>query len=125
MDPYSVQNAGWNAADSAALRIRQSITIPNIRVFSIGLGNSGGVPADFLERVANDVRASNFDGTYPTGNLCVLRAHFVRYQRRAFASVAAFGDPASGKIDRLKLNGLRVGALTTEGRPSRAACLMS
>jgi hypothetical protein len=67
VDPYSVQNAGWNAADSAALRIRQSITIPNIRVFSIGLGNSGGVPADFLERVANDVRASNFDGTYPTG----------------------------------------------------------
>jgi len=67
VDPYSVQNAGWNAADSAALRIRQSITIPNIRVFSIGLGNSGGVPADFLERVANDVRATNFDGTYPTG----------------------------------------------------------
>ena len=65
--PMSVQNAGWNAADSAALRIRQSTTIPNIRIFSIGLGNSGGVPADFLERVANDPRGSNFDSNYPAG----------------------------------------------------------
>ena len=65
--PMSVQNAGWNAADNAALRIRQSTTIPNIRIFSIGLGNSGGVPADFLERTANDPRASNFDSNYPAG----------------------------------------------------------
>jgi Flp pilus assembly protein TadG len=67
VDPNSVQNAGWNAADSAGLRIRQNVTIPNIRVFTIGLGNSGGVPADFLERVANDPRASNFDSSYPAG----------------------------------------------------------
>ncbi len=67
VDPNSVQDAGWNAADSAGLRIRQNITIPNIRVFSIGLGNSGGVPADFLERVANDPRASNFNSSYPAG----------------------------------------------------------
>jgi len=67
VDPNSVQNAGWNAADSAGLRIRQSGTIPNIRLFSIGLGNSGGVPADFLERVANDPRATNFDSAYPSG----------------------------------------------------------
>lgn len=67
VDPTSVQNAGWNAADSAALRIRQNAAIPNIRVFTIGLGNSGGVPADFLERVANDPRASNYDPNYPAG----------------------------------------------------------
>ena len=67
VDPLSVQNAGWNAADNAGLRIRQSATIPNIRVFSIGLGNAGGIPADFLERVANDPRASNFDSSYPSG----------------------------------------------------------
>ena len=67
VDPLSVQNAGWNAADSAALRIRQSGIIPNIRIFSIGLGNSGGIPGDFLERVANDPRASNFDSAYPAG----------------------------------------------------------
>ncbi len=66
--PVSVQNAGWNAADSAALRIRQSTTLPNIRVFSIGLGNSGGVPADFLERAANDPRGSNYDSNYPPGS---------------------------------------------------------
>jgi Flp pilus assembly protein TadG len=67
IDPVSVQNAGWNAADSAGLRIRQSVAIPNIRIFTIGLGNFGGVPADFLERVANDPRASNFDSGYPAG----------------------------------------------------------
>src|SRR5579864_8677789 len=67
VDPTSVQNAGWNAADSAALRIRQSTSVPNIRMFSIGLGNSGGIPADFLERAANDPRASNFDSSYPAG----------------------------------------------------------
>jgi hypothetical protein len=66
--PVSVQNAGWNAADSAALRIRQSTTLPNIRIFSIGLGNSGGVPADFLERAANDPRGSNYDSNYPAGS---------------------------------------------------------
>ena len=64
----NVQNASVNAADSQALKIRQSTTIPNIRVFSIGLGNApGGVADDFLERVANDPRASNFDTNYPAG----------------------------------------------------------
>ena len=67
VDPFSVQNAGWNAADSAGLRVRRSAAIPNIRIFTIGLGNSGGVPADFLERVANDPRASNYDPNYPAG----------------------------------------------------------
>lgn len=74
IDPWSVQNASVNAADSAALRIRQGAAvagigsgIPNIRVYSIGLGNTGGVPADFLERVSNDPRASNFDSAKPSG----------------------------------------------------------
>ena len=61
------QNAGWNAADNAGLRIRTSASIPKINVFSIGLGNAGGTPADFLERVANDPRASNYDNTKPAG----------------------------------------------------------
>ena len=85
--PLSVQNAGFNAADSAALRIRQSAAIPNIRTFSIGLGNAGGVPADFLERVANDPRGSNFDTAYPAGT------YFFAPQASdisdAFASVAS------------------------------------
>jgi len=64
----NIVNASINAADSQGLKIRQSVAIPNIRVFSIGLGNApGGVPDDFLERVANDPRASNYDSGYATG----------------------------------------------------------
>lgn len=66
-DGLNVQNASWNAADSAGLTIRDSTTIPNIHIYSIGLGNFGGVPADFLERVANDPRASNYDSSKPAG----------------------------------------------------------
>jgi len=61
------QNAGWNAADDAGNKIRISTTIPNIHTYSIGLGNSGGIPADFLERAANDPRASNYNTNYPAG----------------------------------------------------------
>jgi Flp pilus assembly protein TadG len=64
----NIVNASVNAADSQGLKIRQSAALPNIRVFSIGLGNApGGVPDDFLERVANDPRASNYDPAYPAG----------------------------------------------------------
>ena len=64
----NIVNASINAADSQGLKIRQSAALPNIRVFSIGLGNApGGVPDDFLERVANDPRASNSDSAYPAG----------------------------------------------------------
>ena len=73
-DPVSMMNASWNAADSAGYRIRQGAAVPgvgsglsSITVFTIGLGNAGGVPNDFLERVANDPRASNYDSTKPTG----------------------------------------------------------
>lgn len=65
--PMNNQNTGWNAADSAGLRIRNSAALPNIHTYSIGLGNSGGTPADFLERAANDPRASNYDSTKPAG----------------------------------------------------------
>jgi Flp pilus assembly protein TadG len=65
--PMNNQNAGWNAADNAAFRIRNSAAIPNIHTYAIGLGNAGGTPADFLERSANDPRASNYDSTKPAG----------------------------------------------------------
>lgn len=74
VDAWSVQNASVNAADSAGLRIRQGASvagigggISGIRVYSIGLGNFGGVPDDFLERVSNDPRATNFDNSKPAG----------------------------------------------------------
>jgi Flp pilus assembly protein TadG len=65
----NIVNASINAADSQALKIRRSTTIPNIRIFSIGLGNdpNNHVQTDFLARVANDPRASNFDSSYPAG----------------------------------------------------------
>jgi hypothetical protein len=65
----NIVNASINAADSQGLKIRQSTVVPNIRVYSIGLGNvpTDPVPSDFLERVANDPRASNFDSSYPAG----------------------------------------------------------
>jgi len=64
----NIQNASMNAADSQGLTIRQSTTIPGIRAYSIGLGNApGGVSDDFLERVSNDPRASNYDSNYPAG----------------------------------------------------------
>jgi Flp pilus assembly protein TadG len=73
VDWLTIQNASVNAADSMGFRIRSGATvpagvgIPNVHVYCIGLGNSGGVPDDFLERVANDARASNYDSTKPTG----------------------------------------------------------
>jgi hypothetical protein len=69
LNSTNIVNASVNAADSQGLKIRQSTTIPNIRIFSIGLGNDPNNPvqSDFLERVANDPRASNFDSNYPAG----------------------------------------------------------
>jgi Flp pilus assembly protein TadG len=73
VDWLTIQNASVNAADSMGFRIRAGNTvpagtgIPNVHVYCIGLGNSGGVPDDFLERVSNDARASNYDSTRPTG----------------------------------------------------------
>jgi hypothetical protein len=84
----NIVNASINAADSQALKIRQSAVLPNIRVFSIGLGNApGGVPDDFLERVANDPRASNFDTAYPAGKY--VFAPGASDITNAFASVAS------------------------------------
>lgn len=71
----NLDNASVNEADSAALRIRHGNTIngdtlSGVVMFSIGLGNAGGVSDDLLERIANDSRASNYEGAssgYPTG----------------------------------------------------------
>jgi hypothetical protein len=94
MDPVSVMNASWNAADSAGYRIRQGVTVPGvggglsgITTYAIGLGNAGGVPADFLERVANDPRASNYDSSKPTG--LYIYAPTSAELSSAFASIAS------------------------------------
>lgn len=54
-----------NAADDAALKIRQDP--PIIVIYTIGLGSNGGVDSAFLARVANDTSSSNYNSTQPTG----------------------------------------------------------
>ncbi len=68
------QNGSVNAADDAGARIRQAAppgngaaALPNIVIFSIGLGGSGAASNDFLQRVANDPSSSSFTTTAPTG----------------------------------------------------------
>ena len=66
--PITVKNAGTNAIDNAAVRIRQNTTI-NVVSFTIGLDGNGGVDEVLLRRMANDPDASNtvFDSTKPPG----------------------------------------------------------
>jgi hypothetical protein len=66
--PRTVRYAAVNAADSAAMTIRSDTTFGTL-VYSIGLGGNEAMPidADFMERVANDKRASNYDLTKPLG----------------------------------------------------------
>jgi len=68
------QNASVNAADNAAARIRVAAlpgngaaSLPNVVIFSIGLGGSGAASDDFLRRVANDPGSSSFSTTAATG----------------------------------------------------------
>jgi len=67
MNETNLLNGSINEADSMAYYIRTQTALPNVIMYSIGLGNAGGVPADFLERVANDPRASNYNASYPVG----------------------------------------------------------
>ena len=66
--PRTVRDAAFNTADSAAYKIRTDATFGTI-VYTIGLGGNEAMPidSDFMERVANDPRASNFDVTKPVG----------------------------------------------------------
>ena len=66
--PRDARWAAMNAADSQAQTIRYNTTY-NTVVYTIGLqGNEPmAIDQDFMERVANDPRASNYDGTRPSG----------------------------------------------------------
>lgn len=66
--PRTARYASENAADSAAFTIRRDSTYSPV-IYSIGLGGNEAMPIDqdFMERVANDPRASNFDSTRPVG----------------------------------------------------------
>jgi Flp pilus assembly protein TadG len=66
--PRDARWAAMNAADSMAHKIRYDTTY-NPVIYSIGLqGNEPmAIDQDFMERMANDPRASNFDSTRPQG----------------------------------------------------------
>lgn len=74
-NPLSVSAAAVNGADNAALRIRRGDSagaglgsVPNVTIFTLGLGTSGIAGADsLLNRVSNTPASSSFDVSYATG----------------------------------------------------------
>ncbi len=65
----NVTNGGINALDNAAQRARQDASGSNMPfvVYTIGLGNSGGVNDELLKRIANDPTALAHQSAYATG----------------------------------------------------------
>jgi hypothetical protein len=68
--------AMWNAADSAAARIRADVNLPNrvgdpqnmqIAIYVIGYMGNGGIDEGLLKRIANDKASSSYDQSKPTG----------------------------------------------------------
>ena len=59
-------NVSWNAADNAAVAIRQNATLSPV-IYTIGLGSNGGVDDVLLKRIANDPAANNYDAARATG----------------------------------------------------------
>jgi Flp pilus assembly protein TadG len=68
INPVSVTNAGLNAFDDAANRIRNDTTLRPL-IYAIGLGNNPGLPPDqvLLARVANDPSSAYFNSSQPAG----------------------------------------------------------
>ena len=65
----NVTNGGVNALDNAAQRARQDASANNMPfiVYTIGLGNSGGVNDELLKRIANDPAALAYQSGYSAG----------------------------------------------------------
>jgi Flp pilus assembly protein TadG len=66
--PLAIRYAAMNAADSISSQIRSDTTY-NIVTYTIGLAGNENIPmdTDFLERIANDPRASNYNSSQPQG----------------------------------------------------------
>jgi Flp pilus assembly protein TadG len=65
----NVTNGGINALDNAAQRARQDASASNMPfiVYTVGLGNSGGVNDELLKRIANDRTALAYQSAYTSG----------------------------------------------------------
>jgi Flp pilus assembly protein TadG len=66
----------WNAADSAAQRIRTDANLSSragdlqsmqIAIYTIGYTGNGGTDDGLLKRIANDKTSTSYDATQPTG----------------------------------------------------------
>jgi hypothetical protein len=85
VNPVNVTNAGQNALDDAANKIRNDTTI-RPQIYAIGLGNNPGLPPDpvLLARVANDPTSESYNTSQPTGlyvfspTIAQLHAAFLR-----------------------------------------------
>jgi Mg-chelatase subunit ChlD len=83
--PASVTNAGLNAFDDAANRIRSDTTLTPV-IYTIGLGNNPGLPPDqvLLARVANDPGSPSYNRNQAAGlsifspTIAELHSAFVR-----------------------------------------------
>lgn len=66
----TMENAGINAANDAARRIRNNVTAPgdlNVVIYSIGLGGVGAAEDEFLNRVSNTATSAEYDATKASG----------------------------------------------------------
>jgi Mg-chelatase subunit ChlD len=86
--PRTVRWAAFNAADSMATTIRND-SVYSTMIYTIGLqGNeSMQMDQDFMERLANDSRASNYDSTRPSGQF--ILANNTAEMAQAFQTVAS------------------------------------
>ena len=66
--PLAIRYAAMNAADAIAETIHSNATFGTV-IYSIGLAGNEPIPmdTDFLERIANDPRASNYNPDQPQG----------------------------------------------------------
>jgi hypothetical protein len=88
--PRNVRYASINAADSVAQAIRNNTTYGTI-VYAIGLNGNDpvGVNQDFLERAANDPRASNYDSNPVKGQGLFILASNNSQLASAFQNIAS------------------------------------
>jgi hypothetical protein len=88
-DAGTITNAGTNALDSAASRVRSLSATSNLNIvtYAIGLGGTGAAEDALMNRIANTTASAIYDSTKPTGTY-VYAANAAALQQ-AFAQIAA------------------------------------
>ena len=84
--PMALTGASFNAADDAATRIRNDVSLKPV-IYTIGLNSQGGVDGVFLKRVANDASSPIVDNTKALGRY--VQAEDTTKLKDAFAQIAS------------------------------------